>query len=516
MAKALHRVSHLSRPPTTSIRRQSLGSPSFHNARLRWLSQNVKHHVGPQHAPWSRLVLFPFLKNGRHQLIQSLRLSSPATHCVPVFLGASSIIALLARDSSVSPLASGASSIPMVWYSNGHDPHTGVDVGDALPWVGRGPEHDATIDSQQSTSMQWLSRALSARSIYGPPLIALAAKARQAGQVLVVRPDAEETYTSAFGKSREKGNRFTNVPMAGEETQGGMVTRWASRMDKDGRDRSSVSSSSVRISPAPPTRSLRPSHFYFDLTASLVTRRRTLVLLYTHSGTEERRETDGPDGRTRKVRVVTIGHCVRDIFPQSDPNLAPPCQTKRQIKTLPPSRRTWAVTSQKFETSRFDKRRLYTLLKAPIHFCPNKTPVNLGDDFIRGGYALSSAFFISASELAYLSPLGELYFPEPAAYTLGMMIRNEPADFRAVGTPLAHTLVHLPNEYLAPDMQKTETRTCQNGGINVYEARGSTDRDLAIREVPPTPPPSTSLQFSPTLSPILWYGSASSTIPVRR
>lgn len=65
--------------------------------------------------------------------------------------GASSI-KLLARDSSVSPLASGASSIPMVWYSSGHDPYTGMDVGDALPWVGRGPEHDATIDSQQSTS----------------------------------------------------------------------------------------------------------------------------------------------------------------------------------------------------------------------------------------------------------------------------------------------------------------------------------------------------------------------------
>lgn len=65
---------------------------------------------------------------------------------------------------------------------------------------------------------------------------------------------------------------------------------------------------------------------------------------------------------------------------------------------------------------------------------------------------------------------------------LGMMIRNEPADFRAVGTPAAHTLAHLPNEDLVPDMQKTETTSCQNGGSNVYEARGSTN--LAIAKSP--------------------------------
>ncbi|KAH9061293.1 hypothetical protein EDB87DRAFT_1576357 [Lactarius vividus] len=159
-------------------------------------------------------------------------------------------------------------------------------------------------------------------------------------------------------------------------------------------------------------------------------------------GTEERQETDG---RTRKVRVVTVGHCVRVLFPQSDPNLDGLGQS-----------------SQKFETSRFDKRRLYTVLEAgtssrglqgptgpglnasqsdpfklltplsaPIHFCPNKTPVNLGDDssFViriaspnlkaswKTPQALSSAFFISASELTYLSPFGELYFPELATYT---------------------------------------------------------------------------------------------------
>ena len=56
------------------------------------------------------------------------------------------------KDPSVSPLASGASSIPMVWYSDDCDPHTGTDVGDSLPWVGRVPEHDATTESQQNTA----------------------------------------------------------------------------------------------------------------------------------------------------------------------------------------------------------------------------------------------------------------------------------------------------------------------------------------------------------------------------
>ena len=78
----------------------------------------------------------------------------------------------------------------MVRYSNDCDPHTGTDVGDALPWVGRVPEHDATIESQQNTSrlvpadldvsiasavcqvydlgMQRRSRALPARGSYNP------------------------------------------------------------------------------------------------------------------------------------------------------------------------------------------------------------------------------------------------------------------------------------------------------------------------------------------------------------
>ncbi len=40
------------------------------------------------------------------------------------------------------------------------------------------------------------------------------------------------------------------------------------------------------------------------------------------------------------------------------------------------------------------------------------------------------------------------------------MTRNKPADFRAVGAPLAHAPVHLPNEDLVPGMQKTETTNC--------------------------------------------------------
>ncbi|KAH8990514.1 hypothetical protein EDB92DRAFT_1864201 [Lactarius akahatsu] len=224
----------------------------------------------------------------------------------------------------------------------------------------------------------------------------------------------------------------------------------------------------------PPTCSLRPSHFYFDLTASLVTHRRTLVL-YTHSGTEERRETDG---RTRKVRVVTVGRCVRVLFTQSDPNLGE-CQRTlachqtpkskgyyRFVRKAPPpykatdqdtaphldglgqshlknSTRAASTSGDPTRFSRgpagpghnaptaFSPLKLLTPLSAPIHFCPNKTPVNLGDDssfVIRGGIgeplrrlktvaiapvpvaspnlkaswkrhqALSSAFFISASE----------------------------------------------------------------------------------------------------------------------
>ncbi|KAH9047849.1 hypothetical protein EDB84DRAFT_1434583 [Lactarius hengduanensis] len=448
---------------------------------------------------------------------------------------ASSIIAFLARDSSVSPLASGDSSIPMVWYSNGHDPHTGVDVGDALPW--------------------WLSRALSARSIHGPPLIALAAKARQAGQgavptkhlwqgqmrtrrrILLPLTNQEKRATDLRMRPwREKKRRGgwslggqvgwirrlidgLRVPCgfvacckgvgtsigpctgtivkandrleAGYEDReqyllcvranasgGGETTpenfdglAWLDASfqnggeplvplpfakgailspSQDGRDRSSVSSSSVRISPAPPTRSLRPNHFYFILTASLVTRRRTLVL-YTHSGTEER-ETDG---RTRKSHLKnstraasTSGDSTRFSRVLALAGLQGPAGPGHNASTA------------------FSPLKLLTPLSAPIHFCQNKTPVNLGDDssfVIRGG-------------------IGELYFPEPAAYTLGMITRSEPADFRAVGTPAAHTLVHLPNEDLVPDMQKTETTSCQNGGSNVYEARGSTN--LAITKSP--------------------------------
>ncbi|KAH9002072.1 hypothetical protein EDB86DRAFT_2827509 [Lactarius hatsudake] len=176
---------------------------------------------------------------------------------------------------------------------------------------------------------------------------------------------------------------------------------------QEGRDRSFVPSSSVRISPAPPTRSLRPNHFYFILTASLVTRRRTLVLC-TYSGTGERRETDGRTRKTPKVkRLLSIRW---DSTPR---------QTLSEIKTLPPSRRTWAVTSQKFDTSRFDKRRDSTGFSRVLALAARRTsgscgpgtqrtnglftvetpdpslstdpflsPVNLGDDssfVIRGG-----------------------------------------------------------------------------------------------------------------------------------
>lgn len=36
----------------------------------------------------------------------------------------------------------------MVKHSNGHDPHTGIDVGDALPWIGRDPWHNVTLESR--------------------------------------------------------------------------------------------------------------------------------------------------------------------------------------------------------------------------------------------------------------------------------------------------------------------------------------------------------------------------------
>ncbi|KAH9083501.1 hypothetical protein EDB83DRAFT_2309474 [Lactarius deliciosus] len=180
-----------------------------------------------------------------------------------------------------------------------------------------------------------------------------------------LRPATGKTLVFSDASFQNGGEPLVPLPFA----KGAILSP-----SQDGRDRSSVPSSSVRISPAPP-RSLRPNHFYFKfvLTASLVTRRRTLVL-YTHSGTEERRETGGRTRKTPKVkRLLSI---------RWD---SPPRQKKRQIKTLPPSRRTWAVTSQNFDMSRFDKRRLHTLLEAPIHFCPNKTPVNLGAFVIRGG-----------------------------------------------------------------------------------------------------------------------------------
>jgi hypothetical protein len=53
----------------------------------------------------------------------------------------------LAPGSSIGGAASGASSIPMVHHSSGHSPHTDMDVGDALPWVGRARGHDVSIES---------------------------------------------------------------------------------------------------------------------------------------------------------------------------------------------------------------------------------------------------------------------------------------------------------------------------------------------------------------------------------
>ena len=166
----------------------------------------------------------------------------PQERILPAPESLSNIIHPLARDSSVSPLASGASSIPMVWYSNSHDPHTGMDVGDALPWVGRVPERDATIESQRSTR-HWSPRSgcisRAALPVRYLPRYAVVERsfsltkqprttpARQGGQdtaptsqrsALVARPDTDqETYTSAFGKSRENGNRIMNAPTAGGE-----------------------------------------------------------------------------------------------------------------------------------------------------------------------------------------------------------------------------------------------------------------------------------------------------------
>ncbi|KAN0111348.1 hypothetical protein V8E52_008623 [Russula decolorans] len=53
-----------------------------------------------------------------------------------------------APGSSIGGAASGASSIPMVKHSSGHRPHTDMDVGDALPWVGRARGHDVSIESR--------------------------------------------------------------------------------------------------------------------------------------------------------------------------------------------------------------------------------------------------------------------------------------------------------------------------------------------------------------------------------